>query len=55
MDWKGHERILKVGEKDASEVDTCKGLEGRRIRITQICACVLLYFLLKVAAFDVPS
>ena len=31
------------------------GLEGIRMRIAQIYACVLLYFLFKVAAFDVPS
>ena len=47
--------ILKVGERHMSEVDTHKDLEGRRIRIEQICACALLYFLLKVAAFDAPS
>ena len=32
-----------------------RDLEERRMRIAQICACVLLYFLLKAAAFDVPS
>ena len=31
------------------------GLEGIRMRIAQIYPCVLLYFLFKVAAFDVPS
>ena len=32
-----------------------RDLQGRRMRIAQICDCVLLYFLLKAAAFDVPS
>ena len=33
-----------------------RDLEGRRMRIAQIYVCVLLYFLLKAAAFDVhPS
>ena len=32
-----------------------RNLEGRSMRIEQIYACVLLYFSLKVAAFDVPS
>ena len=32
-----------------------KDLKGRRMRIAQIYACVQLYFLLKAAAFDVPS
>ena len=32
-----------------------KNLEERRMRITQIYVCVLLYFLLKAATFDVPS
>ena len=32
-----------------------RDLEGRRVGIAQIYACVLLYFLLKSAPFDVPS
>ena len=32
-----------------------RDLEGRRMRIAQIYACVLFSFLLKVAAFDVQS
>ena len=32
-----------------------RDLEGRNMRIVQIYVCVLLYFLLKVAAIDVPS
>ena len=32
-----------------------RDLEGRRMRIAKIYACVLLYFLLKAAAFDVLS
>ena len=37
------------------EVSIIRDLEGRRVRKAQIYVCVLLYFLLKVAAFDVPS
>ena len=33
----------------------CRDFEWRRMRIAQIYACVILYFLLKAAAFDVPS
>ena len=42
-------------------VTSCEGftetrdLEERRMGIAQIYACVLLYFLLKAATFDVPS
>ena len=32
-----------------------RDLEGRGMRIVQIYFCVLLHFLLKVAAFDFPS
>ena len=32
-----------------------RDLEERRIGIAQIYVCVLLYFLLPVAAFDAPS
>ena len=31
-----------------------RDLEERRMRIAQIYACILLYFLLKVGVFDVP-
>ena len=31
-----------------------KDLEERRMRIAQVYTCVLWYFLLKAAAFDVP-
>ena len=35
--------------------DLNRDLEGRRMRIVQIYVCVLVYFLLKASAFDVPS
>ena len=36
-------------------VGVIRDLEGRRMRIVRFYVCGLLYFLLKVAAFDVPS
>ena len=32
-----------------------RDLEGRKMTITQIYACILCYFILKIVAFDVPS
>ena len=36
-------------------VNKTRDLEERRMRIAQTYVCVLLYFLLKATAFDVPS
>ena len=44
--------VFIVEVVDFSRAKT-RDLEGRRMRIAQIYACVLLYFLLKAAAFDV--
>ena len=45
-----NKKFLQIGKLTNS-----RDLEGRRMRIAQIYACFLLYFLLKGAAFDVPS
>ena len=37
------------------EIRFTRDLEGRMMRNAQIYACVLFYFLLKAAAFNVPS
>ena len=50
-------RVTKISPQAATgavESDT-RDLEGRKMRIAVIYACVLLYFLLKVAAVGVPS
>ena len=46
-------RGYKKFEENKFAKDLTRDLEGRRMRIAQIYACVLLYFLLKAVAFDV--